>query len=337
MNNNSRRSEKWTIGELLDTSTAYWRGCTLQAGVRLDIFTLLGDRSMNLNELRAKTGTDKRGIEFLLNALSAMGLLTKKKDLYSNTEETQKFLSKDSPAYMGHIILHHHHILDGWAQLDEAVKTGVPSPRRSYGEETERESFLMGMYNLAMNFAPTIAEHTDLTGRHRLLDLGGGPGTYAIHFCLANPELSAVIYDWPTTEPFATKTVAEFGLSKRIDFRGGDITIGPIPGGPYDAAWLSHLLHSNGPEVCQQIIDKTVAALEPGSIIMIHEFILENSKAAPEFPALFSLNMLVNNPAGRAYSEEELESMLVASGVINIKRAPFQGPTDSAILYGTVN
>ena len=337
MNNNSRKTEKWTIGELLNTSTAYWRGCALQAGVRLEIFSLLGDHSMDLDEIRTRTGTDKRGLEYLLNALSAMGLLKKEKKLYSNTGETQKFLSNDSPAYIGHIILHHHHILDGWAQLDEAVKTGAPVAKRSYGEEIERESFLMGMYNLAMTLAPAIAEHTDLGGRRRLLDLGGGPGTYAIHFCLANPELSAVIYDRPTTEPFASKTVAEFGLSERIDFRGGDITAGPIPGGPYDAAWLSHLLHSNGPKECQDIIDKTVAAMEPGGIIMIHEFILDNSKAAPEFPALFSLNMLINNPAGRAYSEEELESMLAASGVIDIKRAPFQGPTDSAILYGTVS
>lgn len=337
MNNNSKRADKWTVGDLLDTSTAYWRGCTLQAGVRLGIFTLLGQRSMNLDEIRNTTGTDKRGIEFLLNALSAMGLLIKEKKLYKNTEETQKFLNKESPSYIGHIILHHHHILDGWAQLDEAVKTGAPVARRSYGEEIERESFLMGMFNLAMTLAPTIAEHTNLSDRHKLLDLGGGPGTYAIHFCLANPELSAVIYDRPTTEPFAIKTVAEFGLRERISFRGGDITTGPIPGGPYDAAWLSHLLHSNGPEMCQQIIDKTVAAMEPGGIVMIHEFILQNSKAAPEFPALFSLNMLINNPAGRAYSEKELKSMLAASGVIDIKRAPFQGPTDSAILYGTVS
>lgn len=328
---------KWTVGDLLGASTAYWKGCSLQAGVRLGIFTLLHDRSMSLVEVADLSEADKRGTEYLLNALSAMGLLTKQNNLYHNTPEAQQYLSKESPAYLGHIILHHHHILDGWAQLDEAVKTGAPPvAKRSYGEEVERESFLMGMFNLAMGLAPAIAEQIDFTGRHRLLDLGGGPGTYAIHFCLANPNLNAVIFDRPTTKPFAQKTVDTFGLSKRIKFEGGDITTDPVSGGPYDVTWLSHILHSNGPKDCQRIIDKTVAAMESGGVIMIHEFILDNSKDGPEFPALFSLNMLVNNPAGRSYSEEELTAMLTRSGVKDITRSPFQGPSDSSILSGTI-
>jgi precorrin-6B methylase 2 len=329
-------TKKWTVGDLLSTSSAYWRGCALQAGVRLGIFTSIHDQLMSLAEVAEKTSTDQRGVEYLLNALSAMGLLDKENDLYRNTEETRRLLCKDSAAYMGHILLHHHHILDGWAQLDEAVKAGTPVVKRSYGEEVERESFLMGMFNLAMGVAPVIAKEIDLSGHHRLLDLGGGPGTYAIHFCLANPELHAVIFDRPTTESFAAKTVANFELTERIEFTGGDITTDHIPGGPYSIAWLSHLLHSNGPEQCQEIIDKTVAAMAPGGIIMIHEFILDNSKDSPEFPALFSLNMLINNPAGRSYSEEELAAMLQNSGVSNISRHPFRGANDSSILYGTV-
>jgi O-methyltransferase domain/Dimerisation domain len=325
----------WTVGDLLTTSSAYWRGCALQAGVRLEIFTVINDQHMSLSKVADLTGTDQRAAAYLLNALCAMGLLSKEETLYSNTPETLKLLCKDSTEYIGHIILHHHHILDGWAQLDEAVKTGKPVTTRSYGEAIERESFLMGMFNLAMGIAPDIAEQIDLSGHHRLLDLGGGPGTYAIHFCLANPGLQAVIYDRPTTQSFALETVTKFGLRERIEFAGGDIITDSIPKGPYDAAWLSHILHGNGPEDCQQIIDKTVAAMEPGGVIMIHEFILDNSKDGPEFPALFSLNMLVNNPAGRSYSEEELTSMLHDSGVRNIERHPFKGANDSSILYGT--
>ncbi len=329
-------TNEWTIGALLDTSSGYWRGCTLQAGVRLDIFTTIHDQQMPLAEVAEKTSTDQRGAEYLLNALCAMGLLSKEGNLYRNTKETRKLLCKDSAAYIGHIILHHHHILDGWAQLDEAVKSGKPVKKRSYGEEIERESFLMGMFNLGMGLAPRIAEQVDLSARRRLLDLGGGPGTYAIHFCLANPELRAVIFDRPTTESFAMNTVAKFRLTDRIEFVGGDITSSPVSGGPYDVAWLSHLLHSNGPKQCQQIIDKTVEAMAPGGMIMVHDFILDDSKDAPEFPALFSLNMLVNNPAGRSYSEKELTAMLHNSGVKNIARHPFQGANDSSILYGTV-
>ncbi len=330
------KQDKWTAGALLGTSSAYWRGCALQAAVRLEIFSKLGDKQLDADTVADLTAADPRGMEYLLNAVSAMGLLLKEADLYSNSPETRELLCKDSGHYMGHIILHHHQILDGWAQLDTAVKTGAPVSKRSYGEDVERESFLMGMYNLAMGLAPGIAENIDLSGRNRLLDLGGGPGTYAVHFCLANPGLNGVIYDRSGTRSFAEETVAKFGVEGRVTFMAGDITTDPLPGGPYDVAWISHLLHSNGPEVCEQIIDKTVAAMEPGGLIMIHEFILDNTKDGPEFPALFSLNMLINNPHGQAYSQEELTAMLKKSGVHDIKRLPFQGPSDSAILCGVV-
>lgn len=213
--------KKWTIGALLGTSTAYWRGCTLQAAVRLGIFSVIDEQQISLDKVADLIGGDLRGTEYLLNALSGMGLLSKKDALYSNTPEALSLLCKDSSTYIGHILLHHHHILDGWAQLDTAVTTGQPVTRRSYGEAIERESFLMGMFNLAMGIAPIVAKEIDLSRYHRLLDLGGGPGTYAIHFCLANPALDAVIYDRPTTQSFAAETVAKFGLEERIAFAVG--------------------------------------------------------------------------------------------------------------------
>ena len=133
----------------------------------------------------------------------------------------------------------------------------------------------------------------------------------------------------------ASETVEKFNLTKRIHFAAGDFNSDPISGGPYDVAWLSHILHSNGPDECQALIDKSVAAIAPGGLIMVHDFILDNSKDAPEFAALFSLNMLIHNP-GRSYSEEEITTMFENAGVSDIYRHPFRGPNDSSILCGIV-
>ncbi len=325
---------EWNPGMLLETSGAYWQGCTLQAAVRLGIFTALADRALSADKVADVLRSDPRATGLMLDALAAMDLIVKEENLYRNSEAAQNLLVLASPRYMGHIILHHHHILDGWAQLDQAVKTGGPIERRPYGEEIERESFLMGMFNMAMGNGPQIAAQIDLSGRSRLLDLGGGPGTYAIHFCLANPELEAVIFDRPTTEPFARKTAKKFGMTDRIDFIGGDFTVDNIAGGPYDVAWLSHILHSNSTEQCQKIINKTVAAMQPGGMIIVHDFILDNSKDGPQFPALFSLNMLLANTDGRSYSEKEIAGMLSEGGVESITRHSFKAANDSSIIYG---
>lgn len=326
----------WHPGQLLSTSSAYWRGCALQSSVRLKVYSAIAEKHISGEELSELLGSDVAATILFLDALSAMGLLVKDRGKYRNSPEANQFLVESSPNYMGHIILHHHHLLDGWAQLDQMVKTGKPVTRRSYGEDVERESFIMGMFNLATQVAPQVADQVDLSGKKRLLDLGGGPGTYSIHFCKANPELEAVIFDRPTTEPFARNTIAQFELNERIDFMAGNFLNDPISGGSYDVVWISHILHSNTPEQCHHIIKKCVDSLSKGGMILIHDFILDDNKDGPEFPALFSLNMLLGDTGGRSYSQEELFDMLKQSGVKRPERHSFKAKNDSSIIYGIV-
>jgi len=323
-------------GDLFEISGYYWKSCTLHAGVKLDIFTVLSTSHRTADDVAAAIEGDPRAVAMLLNALVAMQLLNKKGDQFSNTPAAGTFLSRDSDHYIGYMIKHHHHLVQSWAQMDVAVKTGRPIAKDSESSDEERrESFLMGMFNIAMGIAPTVANDIDLKAKTRLLDLGGGPGTYAIHFCLANPQLSAAIFDLPTTRPFAQETVARFNLADRITFEPGSYLTDDIPG-RYDAAWLSHILHQESPADCQAIINKTVSVLEPGGLIMIHEFILDNSMDGPLFPALFALNMLQGTEAGQSYSQAQLEEMLSKAGARDIERLPFKGPTESGILIATV-
>jgi len=319
---------------LLETSSGYWFSCALHAGVRLEVFTILGKESKKSEAIAREADADPRAMATLLDALSAMGLLSKQGDTYANTEASAQFLVKESLEYMGFIIMHHHHLVDAWAHLPQSVLMGGPVRDRAW-QETEREAFLMGMFNMAMALAPQIAAQIDLSGRKRLLDLGGGPGTYSIFFCKQNPQLEATVFDLPSTKPFARKTIERFGLGDRIRFEAGDYTDHKIPEG-HDVAWLSQVLHSEGPKVCQEVIGETVAALEKGGLIIIHDFILDDSRDSPLFPALFSLNMLVNTDRGQSYSEGEIRSMLEKAGVKDIRRLDFQSPSDSAIIMGNV-
>ncbi|NLI80412.1 MAG: SAM-dependent methyltransferase [Deltaproteobacteria bacterium] len=323
-------------GRILEISGYYWRTCTLHAAVKLDVFTAIGSRAITTDKLAAEMGLDPRAVEMLLNALSAMELLEKEGTAFRNTPHAATFLSKDSPDYTGHIIMHHHHLMDSWAQLDRAVATGRPVRSRVTHSDGEwRESFLLGMFNLAMGIAPRVARLIDLTNRRHLLDLGGGPGTYAIHFCLNNPDLKATVQDLKSTEPFAMKTIRRFGLEDRVRFQAGDYLQEAIKCS-YDVAWLSHILHGEGPEACQMIIHRTAAALEPGGLLLVHDFILDDTMDRPLFPALFSLNMLLGTPDGQAYSDGQIRDMLADAGLKNIQRYPFKGPNESAIIGGTL-
>lgn len=327
---------EWNPASLLELSGDYWQTCTLHAGVALDLFSAIGEDRVTVDVLARKLDSNERGLAMLLNALAAMGLLTKSGTTYANTPEALACLCRDSKDYIGYMISHHHHLAESWVSMDRAVRQGGPLRDRSgVTEEEWRESFLMGMFNIAMANAPAVSRELDLTGCSRLLDLGGGPGTYAIHFCLATPGLEAIVFDQATTRPFAEKTIERFGLADRVGFVPGDYTEGDLPlAQAFDAAWLSHILHGEGPETAGEIVARAAKVMKPGGKLFIHEFILDDTQDGPLFPALFSLNMYLGTEAGQSYSQSELTDMMAAAGFRDITRLPFVGRTQSGILQG---
>jgi len=318
--------------KLLEISGNYWKTFTLHAAVKLDIFSKIGFEGINAEILARNIDSNPQNTGRLLNSLVAMGLLENKEGTFFNTESTRKYLSKDSDEYIGFMILHHHNLVQSWSKLDECVTTGKPTRERSsHDNESIRESFLMGMFNNAMLIAPYLAKELDLSGRKKILDLGGGPGTYAIQFCIHNHDLKGVVFDLPTTKKFAEKTIDKFGLKKRISFVGGDFEKDDLTGS-YDVIWISQVLHSMSTKTCKNIIKKAYSVIESGGLIAIHEFILDESRCSPLFPVLFDLNMMIGTPDGKSYAENELREMLKEAGFKNMKRLFFNTPNSSGII-----
>jgi predicted O-methyltransferase YrrM len=323
-------------GEILGISGAYWKSLALHAGVRLDLFSVIGDSRLGGEEIAGRVGGDARGVTTLLDALAALGLLEKRDDRFANTAAARTCLVKGSPSYVGFMVRHHANLVPSWSRLHEAALAGGPvRGRSSHGDPAELEDFLMGMHGNSLGTAARAAREIDLGGRRHLLDLGGGPGTWATQFALANPGLRATVFDLPTTRPFAERVIGAAGVADRVSFHAGDFTGDGIPC-CFDVAWLSHILHGEGPETCREVLGRAVKALEPGGMILVHEFILDDDRTSPQFAALFNLNMLSGTPEGRSYTVSELSSMLAEAGVPETRLLPFSGPTDSRVLAGTV-
>ena len=328
-------AQQWNEQAISEVSGSFWQACTLHAAVKLDIFSSLGSEGKTSLDVAEKTHSDPRAMTTLLNALSAMGLLRKCGDRFSNTEAASIFLDRNSSRYLGWRILHHHYLMPSWARLDEAVRTGEPvgNENSAINQESQRQAFLMAMFNNALPVSGRIVPFINLEGRRNFLDLGGGPGTYAIEFCRKNPLLKAVVFDLPASRPYAEATIDRFNMQGRIDFAGGNFFEDDIPGS-YDVVWMSHILHSSGPEACQLLIEKAVEVLQPGGLMLVHDFWLDDSGDGPLFPALFALNMLVRTDSGRSYTKSEAQGMLESAGLKNIRRLKLDIPNDSGVFAG---
>src|SRR5579872_2114083 len=214
--------------------------CMLTA-LELDIFTAVGDGAKA--EQVAKTiDANARATATLLNALVALGVLTKNGDEFKNTAETARFFVQGSKDNHRDGLLHTANIWHRWSTLTDAVRSGtrVPIGRDDTLEWTR--NFIAGMQRNAKERAPLVVKALGTTGVHRILDLGGGSGAYSIAFAKACPDVQCEILDIPEVVPLTAEYVSRAGVSAQVSLRTGDMLQDNFGSG-YDIIMLNAICH----------------------------------------------------------------------------------------------
>ncbi len=321
---------RWNVGDLMEMSSAYWRSCTLFAAVRVGLTQCMARKqeAATAEELAQELECSLRGITALLDALTAIELVIKQDGAYRLHPDAQPLLTPGHFLDRTHILLHMADIVSRWDRLAEAVREGHPSGwtmDQADMPPEHAEHYYRGMSDVARIQTKGLATRLGLRADQNLLDVGGGHGLYAYACADEMPGLKATVFDLPSSRPFFDEEGSRHAQAAHVDFRAGDIRRPPLDlGGPYDVAWISQVLHIEGPEVCTRLLAEAAGALKPGGALWIQEFILEDDRAAPEWPALFNLNMLLHDREGKSYSKSELCGMMESAGLTDIT---FEGPT----------
>jgi ubiquinone/menaquinone biosynthesis C-methylase UbiE len=294
-----------------------WAAQALFAANELGVFELLRDgRSLTAAETAAELGTDEDSTARLLGALVATDLLVRDGDRFANGPAAEEYLVPGRPESLATWVA----LIGGWnqtfANLAESVRSGDPAevPEEHLGQSPEyTRRFIVGMHDYAIGPGKELARHLDLRGRKRLLDPGGGPGTYSILLAEANPGLECVVFDLPEVVEIAREVIAEHGLEGRVSTVAGDYHSDGFPAG-FDVALVSNTLHQEDWDTCVSILRKAHDALEPGGLGVVHAMFLNEHGDGPLWPALHNLLMLLVYRGGRAYSVEQTFAMLEEAG-----------------------
>jgi len=273
-----------------------------------------------------RLNTDLRATEILLDALAGLGLLKKKKGMYSNSPLSSEFLVSGTPYYQGDILRHADSLWKNWSGLDKVIKTGKP-----YHKAHNHDAFILGMHNLASLKVKDVIKKIGLKGVKTALDLGGGPGTYSIE--MAKKGVSVTLFDRPETIEIAKRVIKRVSVPvsvKGINFIQGDFLYDDIGKG-YDLIFASQILHTNSEKDNIHLLKKCKKALNIGGRIVIQEFYISEDLTLPAPSALFSVNMLINTEGGRCYSPKEMEGWLKKIGLKGIKETHSD---DSVLIEG---
>ena len=312
--------------DLLLTIRGFQESRASLTAIELNIFAAVGDGA-TASQVAAKIATHPRATEMLLNALVAMGTLTKADGVFHTTPVTAQFFGGKSPDDARAAMMHTVNLWPRWSTLTDCVRSGTSVARQesagSGGDWTE--SFIAAMHHYAQARAPHVVQAVGVQGLHKMLDVGGGSGAYSIAFAQADESLQVVLLDLPDVLPIAQRHIQQAGLSLRIKTRLGDLRTDPLGQG-FDLILISAICHMLGPDENRNLLKRSHAALASNGRIVISDFILEADKTSPKQAALFALNMLVGTRDGNTYSEIEYAAWLREAAFQNITRLRLPGP-----------
>src|SRR5215470_9296664 len=110
---------------IMQVGTGFWASKSLLSAVELGVFSTLAGVPADLPTLQSKLGLHQRSARDFLDALVALKLLERENGIYSNTVDTDLFLDRAKPSYIGGILEMANARLYGfWGSLTEALHTG---------------------------------------------------------------------------------------------------------------------------------------------------------------------------------------------------------------------
>lgn len=264
-------------------------------------------------ELAHRLGYDQRATEILLLALSSLGHLRQKAGSFLVSPEIAPIVAdKSSPFHAPDAIVHQRNLMERWITIPEVVRTGRQS-LRPYTKERRR----VFIHSMDDNSRTSAAEIVDLCLKRKpdiksVLDIGGGPGTYARLF--AEHGIEVTILDRPQVIEIVEPELAAWPKIKLIP---GDFNQALTPGGPggYDLAFMGNILHIYSPQENQELLRRAAQVLNRGGLAAIVDLVREKSARAP----LFALTMLVNTDEGGTWTEDQYRQWLHAAGFRNVE------------------
>ncbi len=305
----------------------------LETAIRHRVFDVLDGGPLSLGEIAQATGASERGLAAILNVLVGLDFLAKDANgQYALTPESAAFLVSSKPGFQGGLIRHtSEHLLPKWLRLHEIVAVGAPDAAVNRQETGSAffENFVNDIFPMSYPAAQDLAHYLRLdlmSGPVSVLDLAAGSGVWGIALAQSAPAVSVRAVDWPGVLPVTRKTVARFGLADRFAFTAGDLLEADFGAG-HHVATLGHILHSEGAERSQVLLQKTFAALAPGATIAIAEFLVNADRTAPVNGLIFAVNMLVNTENGDTYSFEEIAAWLAEAGFVDMRTLASRGPS----------
>lgn len=307
----------WT--KLMGTATAFRRSCLLFAAVELGVFSAMVEDGASVEEIAVAIGGDTLSTRTLLNGLVAVELLHLEDDRYT-VEKSVRPLLLDGPITMLPDIMRVARENEVWLHMGAILK-GRSKPPIEYAREfldSRIATFpaLMWFNHLCAK-AVLEAVAPRVQRACRVLDLGGGDGTFAEMVMTMNPTAMVTVLELEGGAERCIALAASDLAAGRLQIIYGDARHFQVTEA-YHLIIINELLELFCADDKERILHCAAQALSTGGAIVLVKFSLEPSGTGPPSSAIFSMRMRLK---AESYleSDEEVLKMLRHLGFTNVE------------------
>ena len=333
-------SDQLNPGHIMQTGLAFWASKTLLSAIELGVFTELSKGPERFDALSGRLGLHPRGARDFLDTLVALGFLKRDGDRYSNTPETDLFLDRKKPSYVGGILeMANHRLYPFWGHLTEALRTGQPQNEAKsggsglfetlYADPARLKQFLAAMTGISHGANMTIARAFPWKNHKTFVDVGTAQGDLAAQIAKANPHLRGNGFDLPEVAPIFEEYIGGVGVADRVTFVPGSFFTDALP--KADVVLMGHILHDWDLPTKKMLVKKAYDALPAGGAFIVFEAIIDDDRSKNAFGLMMSLNMLIETPGGFDYTGADCSGWMREAGFASTRVEPLVGP-DSMVI-----
>jgi len=324
--------------QVLSLAEGFFGSSVLFAMLKLRIFERIGEGTKTLNELASELNARSDVLRRLMSAGVVLKLLETKDGLSYRVSGSYRstLLPSAGENYLGNWIRNLDYFRSALSHLDEVVLTSVPAVDPHHhlgGNEQQTREFTLAMHNYASQRGRELAHFLDTSECHTLLDLGCGPGTYAFHLALANPELRLFLLDLPNVLDVTKDIQAQYDITNEVHYLPLDATADEIPG-TYDMVLVSNTLHMLGEEASRRLINRLYGVVNRGGSLVIQAQFLKDDRLGGRWPVFLDLIQLSITATGRNHSVGETREWLLEAGFENVEYCSMSIYNTNAFLRG---